>query len=132
MLKNTYFKKHQDEVWGHIIRQKTYSYTKKLVLASYKLNFLKAKFYMQKKFAYHKPLFLKVLKKTLFNFKFFKKIYRFITKTEKPVVFNLTKFTNSVLFRKKEPYKFKHLILGNKFFYVNFSLAIHSITIIVL
>lgn len=85
---------------------------------------------MQKKFAYHKPLFLKVLKKTLFNFKFFKKIYRFITKTEKPVVFNLTKFTNSVLFRKKEPYKFKHLILGNKFFYVNFSLAIHSITIL--
>lgn len=85
---------------------------------------------MQKKFAYHKPLFLKVLKKALFNFKFFKKIYRFITKTAKPVVFNLTKLTNLVLFRKKEPYKFKHLLLRNKFFHLNFSVKNCLITML--
>ena len=112
MLKNIYFKKYHDEVWGHIIRQKTYSYTKKLVLASYKLNFLKAKSYMQKKFAYHKPLFLKMLKKTLFNFKFFKKIYCFVNKQTKHRVFSLTKFLGFNLLRgKRKLYKVKRLAI---------------------
>lgn len=80
MLKNTYLKKYKDEIWGHVIRQKNYSYTKKLVLTSYKAKFLKNRSWVKTKFVYYRPFFLKLLKSTLLAFRLFEKTYRFIVR----------------------------------------------------
>jgi small subunit ribosomal protein S4 len=118
MLKNTYIKKYKDEIWGHIIRKKNYSYTKKLVLASYKSKFLKNRSWVKTKFAYYRPFFLKLLKSTLLAFKLFEKNYRFMIRV-RPVhrIFSLwvkpPYLLNFIWFGKKTYRKLKTFRVNN-------------------
>ncbi len=75
--KQKLYKKYQDELWGHIIRKKSFSYNKKLVLLNYRDTILKRRLRIKTKFKYFRRGFLKHLNYTLFSFKYFRKNIRF-------------------------------------------------------
>jgi hypothetical protein len=71
MLKFSYYKKYQDEVWGHLIRTRKYNNTKKTVLYKYKNLLLKKRLKIKIKFNYYRQInFLKKLKNSLFIHKY--------------------------------------------------------------
>lgn len=69
-----YYRKYQDEVWGHLIRMRKYNNTKKLVLFKYKNLLLKKRLKIKTKYNYYRRLnFLKKIKTALFTNKFLNK-----------------------------------------------------------
>ena len=74
--KQKLYKKYQDELWGHIINKKSFSYNKKSILLHYRDTVLKNRLRIKTKFKYFRRGFLKNLNYTLFTFKFFRKNLR--------------------------------------------------------
>lgn len=74
--KHRLYKKYQDELWGHMIRKKSFSYNKKAVLLNYRDTVLKKRLRIRTKFKYFRRGFLKNLNYTLLLFKFFRKNIR--------------------------------------------------------
>jgi ribosomal protein S4 len=68
MLKYFYFKKYQDEVWGHLINRRKYNTVKKVILFKYKNFLLKRRPRIKTQYNYFRKInFLKKLRATLFN-----------------------------------------------------------------
>lgn len=75
MRKYFYFKKYQDEVWGHLIGRYKFNEVKKTVLLKYKDSLLKNKTYSKTQFLYYRQVdFLRKLRTSLFNYNYFNKI----------------------------------------------------------
>jgi ribosomal protein S4 len=74
--KHKLYKKYQDELWGHIISKKSFSYNKKSILLNYRDIILRNRLRIKTKFKYFRRGFLKNLNYTLLLFKFFRKNIR--------------------------------------------------------
>jgi hypothetical protein len=71
MLKYFYFKKYQDEVWGHLVNRRKYNAVKKAILLKYKNFLLKRRPRIKTQYNYFRKInFLKKLRATLFNSKY--------------------------------------------------------------
>jgi ribosomal protein S4 len=74
--KHRLYKKYQDELWGHIISKKSFSYNKRSILLNYRDIILKSRLRIKTKFKYFRRGFLKNLNYTLLLLKFFRKNIR--------------------------------------------------------
>lgn len=74
--KHKLYRKYQDEIWGHVISKKTFSYNKKALLLRYRDIVLKNRLRIKTKFKYFRNGFLKNLKYALLTFKFLRKNIR--------------------------------------------------------
>jgi len=74
--KHRLYKKYQDELWGHIISKKSFSYNKRSILLNYRDVILRNRLRIKTKFKYFRRGFLKNLNYTLLLFKFFRKSIR--------------------------------------------------------
>lgn len=77
--KHRLYKKYQDELWGHVISKKSFSYNKRSVLLNYRDTTLKNRLRIKTKFKYFRRGFLKNLNYTLLLFRFFRKNIRVFT-----------------------------------------------------
>ena len=108
--KQKLYKKYQDELWGHIISKKTFSYNKKAVLLNYRDTVLKKRLRIKTKFKYFRRGFLKNLSYTLLLFKFFRKNIRlFLFKTRQSLPLPLS---NKNFIRKRIAFFRKEKIAG--------------------
>jgi ribosomal protein S4 len=96
--KQKLYKKYQDELWGHLINKKSFSYNKKSVLLNYRDIVLKSRLRIKTKFKYFRRGFLKNLNYTLFKFKFFRKNIRTVIFSRKQSI--STNSLSSVKFKK--------------------------------
>lgn len=72
------YKKYHDEVWGHLVLKKRFSYNKKSVLLNYKAVVLKRRIRLKNKYRYFKWKFLRTLRLTTYKFKLLRKSTRYI------------------------------------------------------
>jgi len=77
--KHRLYKKYQDELWGHIISKKSFSYNKRSILLNYRGVILRNRLRIKTKFKYFRRGFLKNLNYTLLLFKFFRKSIRVLS-----------------------------------------------------
>lgn len=77
--KHRLYKKYQDELWGHIINKKSFSYNKRSILLNYRDVILRNRLRIKTKFKYFRRGFLKNLNYTLLLFKFFRKSIRVLS-----------------------------------------------------
>ena len=77
--KHRLYKKYQDELWGHIISKKQFSYNKRSILLNYRDVILRNRLRIKTKFKYFRRGFLKNLNYTLLLFKFFRKSIRVLS-----------------------------------------------------
>ncbi len=77
--KHRLYKKYQDELWGHIINKKQFSYNKRSILLNYRDVILRNRLRIKTKFKYFRRGFLKNLNYTLLLFKFFRKSIRVLS-----------------------------------------------------
>lgn len=104
--KHKLYKKYQDELWGHIISKKSFSYNKRSILLNYRDIVLRNRLRIKTKFKYFRRGFLKNLNYTLFLFKFFRKsirIFSFIKRKN----FSVPSSLGSIVFKRKRAALFK-------------------------
>lgn len=102
--KQKLYKKYRDELWGHIISKKSFSYNKKLVLLNYRDTVLKKRLRIKTKFKYFRRGFLKYLNYTLLVFKYFRKSIRlFLFKRRQSLPLPLS-LSNKNFIRKRKTF----------------------------
>ena len=98
--KHKLYKKYQDELWGHIINKKSFSYNKRSILLNYRDVVLRNRLRIKTKFKYFRRGFLKNLNYTLLLFKFFRRSIR-VFSFKKRRFFNVPLSLGSISFRRK-------------------------------
>lgn len=104
--KQKLYKKYKDEIWGHLVTSKNFSYNKKVVLLAYRDKLVKGRLRIKTKYRYHKRGFLKRLNYSLFEFKNYRKRLRVLN-------FNWKKSTNSAIIINRRT---KRFLKGSLFF----------------
>jgi len=122
--KHRLYKKYQDELWGHIISKKSFSYNKRSILLNYRDVVLRNRLRIKTKFKYFRRGFLKNLNYTLLLLKFFRKNIRvFFFKRKKTFSFPLS--LGDISFRCKRKFFFRSSkivsLLKFNILYTNFS-----------
>lgn len=93
--KHKLYKKYQDEIWGHLISKKHFSYNKRAVLLHYRDTVLKNRLRIKTKFKYFRNGFLKNLKQTLLVFKFLRKNTRILLFKQRQIFNRLSNSSKS-------------------------------------
>lgn len=119
--KQRIYKKYNDEIWGSLITSRKFSYNKRSILLNYKDISIRSRFNFRTKYKYFRKGFLKRLKYTLFNFKFFRRVFRLTNFSSRMAWLNTTSMISPVLLvpdyaaRRKKRWYFRKV--GAKFFY---------------
>lgn len=77
--KQRLYKKYNDEIWGHLVSKKKFSYNKKAVLLNYRDRLLRKRLRIRTKYRYYRKRFLKRLNYTKFQFRNFRKRLRVLS-----------------------------------------------------
>ncbi len=100
------YKKYHDEVWGHLVLKKTFSYNKRAVLMNYKAVVLKRRIRLKNKYRYFRWKFLKALRLTIYKFKLLRRNTRYINRASRST-FKFTSSKSASLVNKSKIFK-KH------------------------
>lgn len=125
--KQRLYKKYRDELWGHLINKKSFSYNKKSVLLNYRDIVLRSRLRIKTKFKYFRRGFLKNLNYTLLLFKFFRKNMRIFFFKERQSFKASTSLPSKVLKNRRKVY-FRNSKISNflKFNVLNLNTAIYK------
>lgn len=106
--KHKLYKKYQDELWGHIICKKSFSYNKRSILLNYRDVVLRNRLRIKTKFKYFRRGFLKNLNYSLLLFKFFRKSIRVFSFKKRKPFFSVSLSLGDRGFRRKRRFFFRN------------------------